>query len=337
MSAVRPPAPGTLARAVEIDGARDVLRLEALALESLADALSGSLGDAFSAAVELIASASGRVVVSGIGKSGHVARKIAATLASTGTPALFVHPAEASHGDLGMVLEGDLLLLVSRGGETAELADLIAHGRRFGIGLLAITAEPHSTLARAADLTLVLPRCAEACTITAAPTTSTTMQMALGDALAVTLLRRRGFTASEFGLFHPGGSLGARLRRVSDVMHRGEAMPIAGPETPLLDAVLLMTRKAFGCVGVVDDDGRLAGIVTDGDLRRAIDRDLRALTTGAIMTRTPRTIGADRLAVDALRIMNAGSRPVLSLFAVDGPGRPVGIIHIHDLLRAGIA
>ena len=323
--------------AIELDVARDVLRLEAAALTRLADALDGALGRAFAATVDAIVAISGRVVVSGIGKSGHVARKIAATLASTGTPAMFVHPAEASHGDLGMVLEGDLLLLVSRSGETAELADLVAHARRFGIPLVAVTAHGGSTVARAADHVLALPAAAEACAVTAAPTTSTVMQMALGDALAVTLLRRRGFTADAFGLFHPGGSLGTRLRRVSDLMHTGDAMPLVPPDMTLLEAVLLMTGKAFGCVGVVDDAGRLAGIVTDGDLRRAIDRDLRALTAGAIMTSSPRTIRADRLAVDALRMMNGGPRPVLSLFAVDDEARPVGIVHVHDLLRAGIA
>ena len=323
--------------AIELDVARGVLRLEAAALARLADALDGPLGEAFAAAVTAIVEISGRVVVSGIGKSGHVARKIAATLASTGTPAMFVHPAEASHGDLGMVLEGDLLLLVTRSGETSELADLVAHGRRFGIPLVAVTARGASTVARAADHVLAMPEAEEACAVTAAPTTSTVMQMALGDALAVTLLRRRGFTADAFGMFHPGGSLGARLRRVSDLMHTGDAMPLAPPDMKLLDAVLLMTGKAFGCVGVVDGTGRLAGIVTDGDLRRAIDRDLRSLTAGAIMTRNPRTIRADRLAVDALRLMNGGDRPVLSLFALDDGARPIGIVHVHDLLRAGIA
>ncbi len=322
---------------VALDVARDVLRLEAAALLRVADALDGALGIAFAATVDAIVAIDGRVVVSGIGKSGHVARKIAATLASTGTPAMFVHPAEASHGDLGMVLEGDLLLLVTRSGETAELADLVAHARRFGIPLVAVTARGGSTVARAADHVLALPEAAEACAVTAAPTTSTVMQMALGDALAVTLLRRRGFTADAFGLFHPGGSLGTRLRRVSDLMHTGDSLPLVPPDMTLLEAVLLMTGKAFGCVGVVDAAGRLAGIVTDGDLRRAIDRDLRQLTAGAIMTVTPRTIRADRLAVDALRMMNGGPRPVLSLFAVDDGGRPVGIVHVHDLLRAGIA
>ena len=320
-----------------IEDARAVLRTEADGLGRLARALDGPLGERFARAVDLIEALPGRVVVSGIGKSGHVGRKVAATFASTGTPAMFVHPAEASHGDLGMVLENDAVLVLSRSGETAELADLVAHARRFGLSLLAITERAGSSLGRAADIALVLPEAEEACPITAAPTTSTLMQMALGDALAVTLLRRRGFTASDFGLFHPGGRLGARLKRVSELMHAGDAIPLASPATALLDAVLLMTRKAFGCVGVLGPDGRLAGIVTDGDLRRAASRDFRALRVADVMNPNPVVIGADRLAADALRLMNSGPRPVLSLFATDSAGRPVGIVHVHDLLRAGIA
>ncbi len=334
-----PPAVPVLAptepRAIE--DARAVLRTEADGLGRLARALDGPLGERFARAVDLIEALPGRVVVSGIGKSGHVGRKVAATFASTGTPAMFVHPAEASHGDLGMVLENDAVLVLSRSGETAELADLVAHARRFGLSLLAITERAQSSLGRAADIALVLPEAEEACPITAAPTTSTLMQMALGDALAVTLLRRRGFTASDFGLFHPGGRLGARLKRVSELMHAGDAIPLASPATALLDAVLLMTRKAFGCVGVLGPDGRLAGIVTDGDLRRAASRDFRALRVADVMNPNPVVIGADRLAADALRLMNSGPRPVLSLFATDSAGRPVGIVHVHDLLRAGIA
>lgn len=327
----------------ELAWARDVLATEAAALDMLAAALDGTaddatLGDAFVRAVDAIAACTGRVVVSGIGKSGHVGRKIAATLASTGTPAMFVHPAEASHGDLGMVLEGDVVLALSNSGETAELADLVAHSRRFGLVLMALTGRTASTLARAADIVLALPQAQEACAVTAAPTTSTTMSMALGDALAVALLRRRGFTAHDFGVFHPGGRLGSRLRRVSELMHGGDAMPIAPPALPLREAVVLMTRKAFGCLGIVDAGGRLDGIVTDGDLRRAFERDdLRALDAGQVMTRSPRTIGPGALAAEALRLMNAGRRPITSLFVVDEAGRPVGILHIHDLLRAGVA
>ena len=333
---MEPPISAVLDRPA-VASAREVLRIEADALGLLDRALDGPLGDAFELAVERIAAGTGRVAVSGIGKSGHVGRKIAATLASTGTPSLFVHPAEASHGDLGMVLEGDVLLLISRSGETAELADLIAHSRRFAIPLLALTGDEASTLARAADIAMVLPPAVEACPMGLAPTTSTTLQMALGDALAVALLRRRGFTAQDFGLFHPGGRLGARLKRVRALMHGGEAVPLATPETPLPEAVVLMTQKAFGCVGVLDRGGRLDGIVTDGDLRRALDRDVRTLSVGDVMTRNPRVIDADRLAVEALRLMNDGPRPVTSLFAIDHARRPVGILHVHDLLRAGLA
>ncbi len=318
-------------------GAAGVLRCEAAGLSLLADALEGPSGAAFMRAVEAIASGGGRVVVSGMGKSGHVARKVAATLASTGTPSLFVHPAEASHGDLGMVIEGDVVLAISNSGETTELADLIAHSRRFGVTLIAMTGRSGSTLARAADIVLLLPQAPEACAISQAPTTSTTMQMALGDALAVTLLRRRGFTATDFGVFHPGGRLGNRLRRVRDLMHDGDAIPLAPPGLPMMEAVVLMTRKSFGCLGIVGEDGTLDGIVTDGDLRRALDRDLRTLRAGSIMTRGPRTIGPDALAAEALHVMNDGTRPITSLFVIDAERRPLGILHIHDLLRAGIA
>ena len=300
-------------------------------------ALAVGLDERFIAAVDALTSVAGRVVVSGMGKSGHVARKIAATLASTGTPALFVHPAEASHGDLGMIVSGDAVLALSNSGETTELADLVAHTRRFGLKLVAITARDNSALAAAADVALILPQAAEACPMGLAPTTSTTMQMALGDALAVALLTRRGFTAADFRQFHPGGKLGARLRRVRDLMHQGDAMPLAQADLPMDRALLLITEKRFGCLGVAGADGRLAGIVTDGDLRRAMGPDLLSRTVGEIMTRSPRTIGADALAAEALHVMNARDRPVTALFVVDTASRPVGILHIHDLLRAGVA
>jgi arabinose-5-phosphate isomerase len=271
-----------------------------------------------------------------MGKSGHVARKVAATFASTGTPALFVHPAEASHGDLGMIVPGDAVLALSNSGETAELADLVAHSRRFGLPLVAITARAGSALAKAADVALTLPDAAEACPMGLAPTTSTTMQMALGDALAVALLTRRGFTEADFRQFHPGGRLGTRLQRVRDLMHTDEAVPLALPDTVMDRALLMITEKRFGCLGVVDPAGRLAGIVTDGDLRRAMGPDLLSRQVGDIMTRSPRTIAPDALAVEALHVMNARERPITTLFAVDPDGRPVGILHIHDLLRAGI-
>jgi arabinose-5-phosphate isomerase len=266
-----------------------------------------------------------------------VARKVAATLASTGTPSLFVHPAEASHGDLGMIVAGDAVLALSNSGETAELADLVAHSRRFALPLVAITARPASTLARAADVALTLPGAEEACPMGLAPTTSTTMQMALGDAVAVALLRRRGFTAADFHRIHPGGRLGARLRRVRDLMHEGDAVPIASPGMPMGAALLLITEKRFGCLGVIDAAGRLIGVVTDGDLRRAMGPDLLSRQVGEIMTRTPRTITADALAGEALHAMNAHDRPITALFVVDAAMRVLGILHIHDLVRAGFA
>ena len=312
--------------------ARDVLLTEAAGLRALAAAL----GPEFARAVACLARATGRIVVSGMGKSGHVGRKVAATLASTGTPALFVHPAEASHGDLGMIVRGDAVLALSNSGETAELADLVAHSRRFGLPLVAITARADSALARAADVALLLPAAAEACPMGLAPTTSTTMQMALGDALAVALLTRRGFTESDFRGFHPGGKLGARLRRVRDLMHSGEALPLAAPGTPMHRALLVMTEKRFGCLGVTGPEGTLLGIVTDGDLRRAMGPDLLDRDVSDIMTRSPRTIGPDALAAEALHTMNARERPVTALFVVGQDGRVEGILHIHDLLRAGL-
>ncbi len=278
--------------------AAEVLRAEFEGLAALGRALSPgeSLGRSLHRALDAIAALPGRLVVCGIGKSGHVGRKIQATLASTGTPSLFVHPAEASHGDLGMIRPGDAVLSLSNSGETAELADVVAHCKRFGLLLIALTSRPDSTLARAADIVLALPAAAEACPMGLAPTTSTTMQLALGDALAVALLQRRGFTASDFGLFHPGGRLGARLRSTGELMHQGEMVPLAGPDLPMLQAVMLMTSKAFGCLGITGPDGTLIGIITDGDLRRAIDRDLQRLCTGEVMNVAPRTIGPDMLA-----------------------------------------
>ncbi len=311
--------------------ARQVLATEAEALGALAATLDGK----FVQALDVLAAASGRVVVTGMGKSGHVGRKIAATMASTGSPSQFVHPGEASHGDLGMIVAGDAVLALSNSGETAELADLIAHTRRFHIGLVAITARAESALARAADVALVLPKAPEACPMGLAPTTSTTMQLALGDALCVALLERRGFTAADFRVFHPGGRLGAQLTRVADLMHY-DPLPLCPEAVPVVDAVAVMSSGRFGCVGLTDEAGRLSGIITDGDLRRALGRpDLTALPARDVMTRAPRTIGADTLAAEALHMINAHG--ITALFVLDDASRPIGLLHVHDLLRAGVA
>ena len=320
-------------RTSDVGVAQAVLASEAAGLR----ALSAALDQSFVSAVATLAACSGRVVVTGMGKSGHIGRKIAATLASTGTPSIFVHPAEASHGDLGMVCADDAVLALSNSGETAELADLIAHARRFGLPLIAITGRAQSTLARAADILLLLPQAPEACPLGLAPTTSTTMQVALGDALAVALLTRRGFTSTEFSVYHPGGKLGAQLRLVRDLMHTGDAVPLAPLDLSMDRALLLMTGKGFGCLGAVDADGRLVGVLTDGDLRRAMGPDLLARNVQDIMNPAPRTIAAHALAADALRAMNGPARPVTTLFVVDAEQRPAGILHIHDLLRAGVA
>ncbi len=312
--------------------ARDVLATEAAALRALGE----SLGVAFIDAVDRLHGAAGRVVVTGIGKSGHVARKIAATLASTGTPALFVHPAEANHGDLGMIVAGDVILALSNSGEAAELAAIVAYASRIGLPLIAITAAPASTLARAASIALILPAAPEAGPIGLAPTTSTTMQMALGDALAVTLLARRGFSALDFRDIHPGGKLGARLKRVRDLMHTGEELPLVPPDITMDRALIVMTAKRFGALAVTDG-ARLLGVVTDGDLRRAMGPDLLGKRVDEIMNPTPKTIGPEALAEEALRVMNAESRPVTALFVVDEARMIHGILHIHDLLRAGLA
>lgn len=320
---------GALAHDLEVG--RRVLRAEIAGLERLA----GALDAAFGQALDLCAAARGRLIVTGIGKSGHVARKIAATLASTGTPAQFVHAAEASHGDLGMIGTEDAILALSNSGESGELADIIAYSRRFEIPLVAITAGPTSTLAQAADVVLLLPGAAEACPMGLAPTTSTTMMMALGDALAIALLERKGFSLADFRLFHPGGRLGRRLLRVADIMHSGDAVPLVSPQTPMSEAILVMSAKSFGCVGACDSDGRLVGIITDGDLRRHMDQRLLARTVAEIMRAEPKTITPAHLAAEALRLMNRFA--ITALFVVDEGGRPAGFLHMHDCLRAGVA
>ncbi len=311
---------------------RRVIATEADALARLGATLDGD----FAEAAALILAARGRVIVSGMGKSGHIARKVASTLASTGTPALFVHPGEASHGDLGMIARGDVVLLLSNSGETPELADLIAYTRRFGIALIGVAGRAGSTLIEAADIGIVLPEAPEACSVGLAPTTSTTMTLALGDALAVALMEARRFTAAAFRDLHPGGRLGARLATVAQLMHRGAEMPLIPQDALMPEALLEMTRKGFGAVGATDAAGALVGVVTDGDLRRNM-AGLLERRVGEVMTRRPRTVATTALASEALGVMNDAK--ITSLFAVDpeAPGRPAGILHVHDCLRAGVA
>ncbi len=307
--------------------ARRVLDIEAKGLA----AMSAGLGPSFAAVVELLFGLNGRVVLTGVGKSGHVARKIAATLASTGTPALYVHPTEASHGDLGMIGSGDAVLALSKTGETRELADIIAYAKRFAIPLIGMTADAASALGRAADHLLLIPDAPEAADALNAPTTSTTLQIALGDALAVALLEHRGFTPHDFKVFHPGGKLGAALRTVREIMHGPTELPLVRVETPMREALLVMTQKRFGAVGVIDGEGRLAGVFTDGDLRRHFD-GLTTHTVGEVMTKAPKTVTPDVLAGEALNLMQGR---ITVLFVVEDH-RPVGILHIHDLLRQGV-
>lgn len=313
-----------------LDSARRVLRLESAGIE----ALSRGLGDEFTQAVDLLSRVTGRVIVTGMGKSGHIATKIAATLASTGTPASFVHPAEASHGDLGMITENDAVIALSNSGETTELADLVTYAKRFTIGLIAITGRRNSTLATAADVVLALPDTPEACPMGLAPTTSTTVMLALGDALAVAMLERKGFSGDDFHVLHPGGKLGRKLLKVAAIMHGGDAVPVVSTDELMSEALIVMSVKSFGCVGIVDGDRHLIGLITDGDLRRHMAPDLLAQRVADVMTPHPKTIRPDALASEALGYMN--NRNITSLFVVEG-GSPVGIIHIHDCLRAGIA
>ena len=316
------------------------LQLERAGIAAIEDALSGPsshLAAQFDAAVARITRATGRVIVTGMGKSGHVGRKIAATLASTGTPAYFVHPGEASHGDLGMIQVGDAILALSWSGETAELADIITYSRRYGVALIAITSGADSALGSEADVCLCLPKSEEACPNGLAPTTSTTMQLAMGDALSVALLEARGFTAQDFRLFHPGGKLGARLSFVRDVMHVGEEVPLVVSSAKMEAALIEMTGKRFGCVGVVDETGLLAGIITDGDLRRHMKTsgDLLSQSVQTVMTKNPMTIKSETMAAEALALLNETKRSVV--LVVDDALKPVGIVHLHDLYRVGVA
>ena len=329
----------TPAAAADLDAARRVLAVEGDALA----ALSRSLDQRFSHAVDLIAGVEGRVIVSGMGKSGHVGNKIAATLASTGTPAQFVHPGEASHGDLGFITRKDAALLLSNSGKVPEITDIISFTRRMGIPLIAITSGADSVLAQNADVALILPAAPEACPMGLAPTTSTTMQLALGDALAVALMKRRGFTADDYRVLHPGGALGRKLVRVADIMHKGSELPLVPRDAAMSQVLLEMTSKRFGCAGVVDVTGGLLGVITDGDLRRHMQGDLLKQRAHEVMTTHPRLVRAGALGGEALRLMNQNEKPVTCLFVVadedvaTAAPKPVGIVHVHDCLRAGVA
>ncbi len=321
-----------IARPVDdpIADARSVLATEIAALQ----ALSATIGEGFVRSVETIHASKGRVVVTGMGKSGHVARKIAATLSSTGTPSFFVHPAEASHGDLGMVTRGDVVIALSNSGEAGELGDIIAFAKRFSIPLIAITSRKDSSLGSEADFVLELPQVAEACPMGLAPTSSTTMMMALGDALAIALLQRNNFTTNDYKMFHPGGKLGRKLLLVKDLMHTGDAVPLAGLATPMSEIILIMTQKTFGCCGILDKADKLVGIITDGDLRRHMGSDLFQLPAEKVMTASPKTINPQALAAEALGRMN--EKKITSLLVMGDDGKVCGILRMHELLRAGV-
>ena len=319
-----------------VQSALRTLEAEASGIAALSAALEGALGSAFSEGVELIREARGRVIVTGLGKSGHVARKIAATLASTGTPAFFVHAAEASHGDLGMITPDDVILALSWSGEQPELKNLVNYSSRFAIPMIAVTSNAASSLGAAARIVLELPRAREACPHNLAPTTSTLMQSAIGDAMAIALLEGRGFTALEFANFHPGGKLGAMLKFVRDIMHTGDAIPMKPLGSKMSDALVEMSSKGFGCVCIVDGNGEIAGIITDGDLRRHMRPDLMTARVEDVMTKNPRTIPPSMLATEMLETINS-SKPAVTVLIVAEARKPVGIVHVHDVLRAGVA
>lgn len=333
MAKLKPIDGGRSTAAAAVRSAVRTLQLEGDGIAALRAALDNGLAEPFARAVATLAQARGRVIISGIGKSGHVGQKIAATFASTGTPAFFVHPSEASHGDLGMITRDDVILALSWSGETVELKNIITFSRRFTVPLISITSRSDSALGQQSDVVLELPRAKEACPHGLAPTTSTTMQLALGDCLAIALLEAKGFTAHDFKVFHPGGSLGANLKYVSDVMHKGEALPLARETTAMSEALVTMTEKRFGCLGILDVKGKLAGVITDGDLRRHMGADLLTANAADIMTKKPKSIAPNALASAALEVMNASR--ITALFVVD-KGKPVGILHVHDLLRTGV-
>jgi len=332
------PASQRAKRNADAAAGRRVVEYASEALKALGDTLNGD----FSRAVDLLLNVKGRVVVSGMGKSGHIGRKIAATLSSTGTPAQFIHPGEASHGDLGSLTRDDALLMLSYRGETAELSDIITYAKRFRIPMIGMAGNPESTLLKAADVALVLPKAREACPMGLAPTTSTTVMLVLGDALAVALMERRGFSADQYRDFHPGGSLGRMLVRVGDIMHRSNELPLVKPEAAMRDVIVKMTSGGIGfagVAGVVDTKGVLIGIITDGDVRRHVKNDLLGRKARDVMTRDPKTVAPDMLAAEALTVMNTGSPKVTSLFVVESKGKPkkpIGLLTVHDCLRAGL-
>ena len=316
--------------AAALGSARSVIETEIAGLKDLSLALDAR----FVTAVELLGKVRGRVIVTGMGKSGHIARKTAATLASTGTPAQYIHPGEASHGDLGMITAEDALIALSNSGKTAELSDIVAYVKLKRIPFIAITCHADSVLSKAADVSLVVPDSPEACPLNLAPTTSTTVMLALGDAIAVTLLERRGFSSADFRLLHPGGHLGSRLIRAKDIMRSGGELPLVSTKTPMTETIIEMTAKQLGCVGVLSAEGHLVGVITDGDLRRHMEGDILAMTASEVMTANPKTIGEDALAAQVLAMMNENKITAFFVVALD---QPLGIIHIHDVLRTGLS
>jgi arabinose-5-phosphate isomerase len=325
---------GTVSANAAVQSALRTLDAEGSGITAISAALQSDLGASFASAADLIRNAKGRLIVTGLGKSGHIGRKIAATFASTGTPAFFVHAAEAGHGDLGMITADDVIMALSWSGEQPEMKNLITYAKRFRIPLIAMTAESESTLSKAADIALTLPKAREACPHNLAPTTSSLMMLALGDALAIALLEGRGFSSVDFGVLHPGGKLGAMLKYARDLMHSGDAVPLKPLGTRMSDALVEMSSKGFGCVGIVDARGAIVGIVTDGDLRRHMRPDLMTALVDDVMTRNPKTIPRDLVASEALEILN--SSKITALIVTDA-NRPVGIVHLHDILRAGVA
>lgn len=316
----------------DIDSAKRTIDKEINALRTMENEFDENL----TKALDLLQNTKGRVIVTGMGKSGHIARKIAATFASTGTPSFFVHPGEASHGDLGMFTQNDSVIAISNGGESKELSDILVYCKRFNIPLISITKNPESSLGKAGDILLRLPDCGEACPLGLAPTSSTTATIVLGDVLAVALMERKGFSKTDYKQRHPGGKLGAILRKVSDLMHKGDEVPLVGMDTPMQEALLVMTSKMLGCVGIVDSNGCLQGIITDGDLRRCLSPDVLSKKVSEVMTHNPKTIAPDVLAVEALNTMNNTGKGITQLFVIEN-NKPIGVIHIHDCLRAGVA